>query len=89
MALQNNFTKNVYGETLVFSEAYYQISGIRGSKERLNVSVLIYKDSSKSITLGNLSFSFVPSNEDDSLRWDKQAYEYIKTLDEFSEAIDV
>lgn len=34
-------------------------------------------------------FMFTPSTDDNSVRWDKQAYEYLKTLPEFKNAVDV
>jgi hypothetical protein len=76
-----------------FPNSYCYIHAIGGSKELLHIQVNWYVD--QEARLNNLKpvtskgFSFVPNVEDDSLNFIKQGYIYLKTLDEFSNTIDI
>lgn len=88
MALQLVKNINVFGESLSFDGAYVQIVNVSGNKEALTIEVAIYKDATKSIILEYKSYSFVPDFEENSLRWDKQGYIYLKTRPEYFGAIN-
>ncbi|MER2190617.1 MAG: hypothetical protein ABS951_06615 [Solibacillus sp.] len=89
MALQKAVTKIVYGEQLVFDEAYHQITSITGNKHQIEMQLTTYKNANKDTVLSNKTYLFEPSQADNAARWDKQGYEYLKTTDEFADAIDV
>ncbi|PKG23952.1 hypothetical protein [Niallia nealsonii] len=89
MPLQIKYSIDAYGETLVFEEAYLKIVQLYGNEELLQFDYAIYKDSSKQTQIDYKMGQFVPSVEEDSPNFIKQIYEYLKTLEEFADAIDV
>lgn len=76
-------------QEIIIPNAYIQITEIRGSKEKLNMLVTIYKDNSKSYVVDRKPYSFVPSVENDAPEWLKQGYNVLKATPEFEDAIDV
>lgn len=89
MAFEKTVAKSVYGERLVFGNAYHQITSIVGNKEKVDLMLTTFKNADKKDVLGSQTYNFVPSQDEYAPRWDKQGYEYLKTLDEFTDAIDV
>lgn len=87
MAVKKNVIKLVLGKELSFEGAYHQISYLNGNKENMEIRVSVY-DSGKSNLIEHKNYKFVPSFNDDSDNTIKQGYEYLKTLDEFSDAVD-
>lgn len=88
MALLKTTTKEVYGEQLIFENAYHQITSISGNKSRIDMQVTTYKNANKEVVIDCKPYSFEPSQNDNAQRWDKQGYEYLKTKDEFKDALD-
>lgn len=78
---------------LIVEDCYVKISYISGNKEKLYITIQYFKDKAAADArlphIEEAQYLFVPSTNDDSLRWDKQTYEYLKTLPEFEGAIDV
>lgn len=72
----------------VIPDVYCRIDVMNGSKERLTIKVDTYKDSSKVILIKSESYSFVPDVTEGAENFVKQGYEYLKTLPEFSGAVD-
>lgn len=78
---------------LVIDQAYIKVQGINGNKNIACISLEVFiskekRDEGKT-PIAYFNYTFVPMVEDNSPRWDKQAYEYLKTLGEFAGAIDV
>ncbi|OME62299.1 hypothetical protein BSK59_02175 [Paenibacillus odorifer] len=77
---------------IVVNGSYLKIGDITGNKDNLSFQLDTYMNKNASEegkkVLRQTLHSFTPSAEDDSLRWDKQAYEYLKTLEEFKDAED-
>jgi hypothetical protein len=78
---------------IVVNGAYARIDSISGFKGGIDFSLNFYVSQSE-FTDGNGYFKqkmhhFVPSVEDDAPNFIKQGYEYLKTLNEFENAIDV
>ncbi|WP_143763782.1 hypothetical protein MKX34_23805 [Paenibacillus sp. FSL R5-0636] len=77
---------------VVVENAYLNIGDITGNKDALYFQLDVYMSKSASEegkkVIRQTLHSFTPSAEDDSLRWDKQAYEYLRTLEEFKDAED-
>jgi hypothetical protein len=63
-------------------ECYIKVVNIAGNKEALVFDVIFYKDKEALI---NKVFNFVPNLDSNFI---KQAYEYLKTLPEYADAID-
>lgn len=78
---------------IIVEEAYIRVQGINGNKNILAVSLEVF--ASKQLCdegkqpISYMSFTFVPDTSENSLRWDKQAYDHLKTLPEFAGSIDV
>jgi hypothetical protein len=81
--LSNN---NLTVPNITTASAYHVITGIDGNKECLAFSVDVYEDSSKEVYLGKLRFAFTLDLEGPNPI--KQAYQFLKTLPEFSDAVD-
>jgi len=102
MALKVAYTLN--GTNLTAAAAYLRISRINGGKNQLSVEVEVFETAEKAQLQGgddpipfrhtvghpiaNFSFSFAPdlNSEDNFL---KQAYNYMKTLEQYAKAEDV
>jgi hypothetical protein len=90
MAFQMGIESNM---GVTFANSYCYIHKIGGSKDLLYIQVNWYAD--QEARVGNLKpidskgYSFVPEVEDDSLNFIKQGYLYLKTLQEFSNAVDI
>lgn len=87
MALRTTIKKNVYGEDKSY-ECYAKITYISGDKQSINMNVEHKLFSNQSITMGVLGYKFKPSTEDSSENFIKQGYQYLKTLVEYTDAID-
>jgi len=72
------------GNQKITFSAYVKVVSITGSKTQLNAEVLFKSDSHKFTK----NYLFVPSVSIDSINFIAQAYEYLKTLPEFADAID-
>lgn len=89
MALQKDIILN---NNIEVKGAYIKIDTISGFKGGLDIGVNFYV-SQQSFLLGKgyverKEYSFIPSVEDDSDNFIKQGYEYLKTLDEYVNALD-
>ncbi|OMD19214.1 hypothetical protein BJP48_11950 [Paenibacillus odorifer] len=78
---------------VVVDNAYIRIQGLNGNKDIVSIHVEVFATQELceqgKIPVSYMSFTFKPSDEENALRWDKQAYEYLKTLSEFEGATDV
>lgn len=83
----NNFIKFKFDlpDNTVLNNVYIKIINIQGSKEKLYLSVIGLLDNE---IVYEKIFEFAPSVEINSDNFIKQGYEYLKTLDEFKDAID-
>lgn len=90
MALGKNIVLN---NGLKVEGAYIRIDAISGNKDKLDISVNSYISKEKfNEGVGYLEqkqFIFKPSVEDNSFNFIKQGYEYLKTLEEYENAIDL
>lgn len=77
---------------MTIDQAYIRVQGVNGNKDLASISLEIYVSQplceEGKVPAGYRSYNFTPNDSEDALRWDKQAYEHLKTLPEFSEAID-
>jgi hypothetical protein len=87
MAIQSSITEtrqHFTGE-LVCSSAYWRIEHISGNKQGLTFVVNAYSTNQGS-TLCSNQFSFIPKLDGDNFI--KQAYQFLKSLPEFADAVD-
>lgn len=84
MALMINLSKTVdgYDGELVANNVYCKVVEFRGSKNRIYFTVSLTRDSN---FISKCNFDFIPTMDNNFI---KQAYEYLKTLDEYSDAVD-
>lgn len=84
MALKKTITlKNNFGLSNIFDDAYIKVNSVSGTKESVTAYVDFKKDEQVLMQKG---FQFAPNME--GANFIKQAYEHLKTLDEFDGAID-
>lgn len=77
-------------EFVEIPNAHIAIDKIEGDKNILLISVNIYKDATKQQLLERKQHNFVPdTSSDDTANFYVQGYGYLKTTDEFADAIDV
>lgn len=69
-------------------KAYIKINTLSGTKEKMNIGVNVF-NSEKNILIQSNCYAFTPNVTDQSDNFIKQGYEYLKTLPEFTGAIDV
>jgi hypothetical protein len=78
---------------LSFPNTYCYIHKIGGSKELLYIQVNWYVDQTARFSnmkpIESKGYSFVPDVNEDALNFIKQGYLYLKTLEEFSNTIDI
>ncbi len=90
MALSKNI---VLGNGLTVDNSYIRIDTISGYKSGLDISVNSYvsrqdfKDGKG--YLEQKFYNFVPNVDDNAKNFIKQGYEYLKTLDEYKDAISI
>ena len=93
MALQKDYYDNRLEVTK--TNCYWKIpldDGINGGKELLRCRILCYKDNATADNNSNeysgFNFEFIPDLNSDS-NFIAQAYDYLKTLPDFSDAVDI
>lgn len=85
MALQRDFKitkKNFLGE-LIAQKAYCKIESISGTKNSIQAQLKMYAGTDE---ISNTFFNFIPDLT--GKNFIAQAYEHLKTLPEFKDAID-
>lgn len=87
MALKMNYNKEAFGQTITLNNAYIKITCLTGNKDNLSITATILTND-KNIVIDEFIYGFVPSVEDISANFIKQSYEYLKTLDEYNDAVD-
>lgn len=83
LELKSELTKNEK-----FKDVYISVDNIKGNKDLLYFDLNYYTDESKKVLIKKVIHSFTPDQNEDALRWDKQAYIFIKGMDEFKNALD-
>ncbi len=89
MALIKSITLSVYGKDLVFDNAYHEVKSITGDKQSVDFLVFVYDNINKNNIIQQKNYTFSPNVVDSAPNFYKQAYEYLKTTDEYKGATDV
>ena len=77
--------KSNFGDDVAFDNAYVKIGALYGNKDSLRIEVNVHKTEGGAI-LDRRQFYFTPTL--DGKNFIAQAYEFLKTLPEFSNATD-
>ncbi len=89
MALQKDTETNI---GLTLTNAYIRIDEQSGGKDGISLRVRTYVSKEKReigcTWIDEKIYTFVPLVADDSLNFIKQGYEYLKSLPEFTNALD-
>ena len=72
----------------IYPNAYIRIDAVRGSKKHIELFVNIYENRESDRPIISKLYDFSPSVEENSKNFIAQGYEYLKTLPEFSDAVD-
>lgn len=75
------------GDTISIENTYLKITNISGCKASIICHYNIFKSKKELICITTGSFEFVPTLEGDNFI--KQAYEHLRTLEEFKDVEDV
>lgn len=77
---------------LVVEQAYIRVQGINGNKNLAAICLEVFASQvlceQGKPPVSFFNYTFEPLDGENTLRWDKQAYEYVKTLPEFENAVD-
>lgn len=88
MALKQTFqVEDNFGKAVTLSDTYCRVVRVIGDKVTMHFNVEVL-NSAKDRLYMERSYSFAPSVADDSDNFIKQAYEHLKTLNEFTGAVD-
>jgi hypothetical protein len=90
MSLKHNVTLESFGQSVTVPDTIIRISNIKGNKSSCSFTVFYFIVNSEGgqEMIHEKSFWFKPSVSEGSENFIKQAYEHLKTLPEFADAID-
>lgn len=86
MALIKNIEKIVFGKSIELENVYISIDSISNYKEFMLAQVCMYSDGNKIYKIEEKSYKIEYSLNGENPF--KQAYDYLKTLEEFKDAKD-
>ena len=88
MALKKTFqAEDNFGKVVTLTDAYFRVSQVSGDKSLMHVSIEVL-NSEKDRLLMQRSASFTPSVDSGAANFIAQAYEHLKSLPEFADAVD-
>jgi hypothetical protein len=87
--IKKSYSKVVYGQTLDFPNACFEITYLSGTKENIIIVVNIYDNLEKKNLLDTKSYNYKPDLSDNTPNNFYQGYAYLKSLPEFIDAIDL
>jgi hypothetical protein len=85
MALKKTIPFEFAGKQITFQDAYIKVTIAGGSKDRVTASVSFFDQANGNVFKQDV-VEFTPSMEGGNFI--KQAYEHLKTLEEFAGAVD-
>ena len=86
MALKKQITlKSNFGDDVTFKEAYFKVETLLGDKSQLRIDVSVHKKQNEQV-VDSKNYFFTPDL--DGKNFIAQAYDHLKTLEEFSSATD-
>lgn len=85
--VDNTITNKITKEIIV-ENTYIKITNQEGDKNNIKIIVTIFDKKDGNI-VNRKYYSFIPNVEDGASNFIKQGYEFLKTLDEYKDAIDI
>ena len=82
------FIEDEIEKIIKIKNCYFKVTSIAGNKEKINFCVTGYSDYENGKIVYKKSFNFIPVVTENSENFIKQAYEYLKKLEEFAGAED-
>lgn len=79
----------VITQPLHIERAYIKVLQISGDKSNVHFEVGVYETEDKNNLVFTKNYNFIPSVQPGSENFIQQAYEYLKTLPEYADAIDI
>lgn len=91
VALQkiDNTVSDIVNKTITVENIYAKITKIEGNNESVKITMSFFNKKDGDIIDSSIAYTFVPNVSDGATNFIKQGYEYLKTLSEYSEAIDL
>lgn len=75
-------------QTFTVNNAYHRVEQMQVTKQLITFDLCVYNaDVTKLIT--RKTYQFMPDTSDSAINYHTQCYEYLKTLDEYTDAVDV
>lgn len=87
MALLKNIEKSAYGSRIVIDSAYIIVNQLDWNSQSTKLLVFIFDSKDKENIIETKNYEFSPALDGENFV--KQAYKYLKTLDEFKDAKDI
>lgn len=75
-------------KVFIVSNAYHRIDKLEGAKNLINILVGTYNESVDRL-IKNENYLFIPNLDNGSENFFKQGYDYLKTLPEFANSVDI
>lgn len=72
----------------LIENVYCKIDSINGNKNTVEIRINIYKDKTKQVFISSAIYNFEP-NLESADNFIKQGYDYLKTLNEYKDAVDL
>lgn len=82
-------SKNIIFKGLTINSAYLKIDSLSGNKNSMDINLGVYANKDSNESLEQRFYNFAPSVADTAPNTFKQGYEYLKTLDEYKDAVDL
>lgn len=79
--------KRTKTEKVIIKNAYYKIKQVEGNKTKINIEIGIYEQKGGKL-LETRQYQYQPDVSDNSENFLKQGYEFLKTLQEYSDSSD-
>lgn len=88
MALKQTFqTEDNFGHPVTLTDTYCRVSRVIGDKTLMHFNVEVLNTEKNRVYMEK-SYSFVPAVDGNSANFIAQAYEHLKTLDEYAGAVN-
>ena len=88
MALKQTFqTEDNFGHPVTLTDTYCRVSRIVGDKALMHFNIEVL-NAEKNRVFMEKPYSFTPSVAEDAANFIAQAYEHLKTLDEYAGAVN-
>ena len=85
-AIEELGLNEILEKEIILEDAYIRVKELRGNKNLLTINVSIHKTHNEPAVISEM-YQFEPDLESE-MNFIGQAYQYLKTLDQFNDAVD-